>query len=340
MKKTIVIVLAMVLLPLYVYSQIVGGIVGGGSGGYAVDIEDGLIVNADINASAAIDATKVADGTVTSAEFQYIGGLTSDAQDQIDAQMTSAEHTTLQGAAYDTEAELKKLMSVSQSVSVANAAALTPTPGYKWLDVSLNCEDATTSIGTGGVTLVETGMITDAYIKISNTSTGADDGNVCTFAYVAGNVEWPGGSGLTISMEDGESMILHFEADRYKVIVNNTSTQWISGLASKTPVAGATASFAGTFTGANLYGGTYIATSDNGDLVLPVMAAGMNFTIVTKTAIEVVIDPNAADDTTVDGTDNAVGHALTNLSTAGDIAYLQYRDADGWLVTTNGWTLE
>ena len=50
----------------------------------ATSIEAGVIVNADINASAAISATKIADGTVTNAEFQYIGGLTSDAQTQID----------------------------------------------------------------------------------------------------------------------------------------------------------------------------------------------------------------------------------------------------------------
>jgi hypothetical protein len=50
-----------------------------------VSIEAGVIVDADVNASAAIDATKIANGTVTSTEFQYIGGLTSDAQTQIDA---------------------------------------------------------------------------------------------------------------------------------------------------------------------------------------------------------------------------------------------------------------
>ena len=46
---------------------------------------DGAIVNADINASAAIDATKIADGTVTSTEFQYINTLSSNAQTQINA---------------------------------------------------------------------------------------------------------------------------------------------------------------------------------------------------------------------------------------------------------------
>ena len=48
-------------------------------------IVDDSIVNADINSSAAIDATKIADGTVTSSEFQYINTLSSNAQTQIDA---------------------------------------------------------------------------------------------------------------------------------------------------------------------------------------------------------------------------------------------------------------
>jgi hypothetical protein len=51
----------------------------------SASIVDGAIVNADINASAAIDATKIADGSVTSAEFQYINTLSSNAQTQIDA---------------------------------------------------------------------------------------------------------------------------------------------------------------------------------------------------------------------------------------------------------------
>jgi len=42
------------------------------------------LANASIKAAAAIDATKIADGTVTSTEFQYINSLSSNAQDQID----------------------------------------------------------------------------------------------------------------------------------------------------------------------------------------------------------------------------------------------------------------
>lgn len=55
------------------------------STGNVTSIASGAILNADVNASAAIDATKIANGTVTNAEFQYIGGLTSDAQTQINA---------------------------------------------------------------------------------------------------------------------------------------------------------------------------------------------------------------------------------------------------------------
>ena len=39
------------------------------------DITDGAIVNADINASAAIDATKIHDGTISNTEFGYLNGV-------------------------------------------------------------------------------------------------------------------------------------------------------------------------------------------------------------------------------------------------------------------------
>ena len=51
-------------------------------------IGSGVVVNADVNASAAIDATKIADGSVTSAEFQYINTLSSNAQTQLDTKAT------------------------------------------------------------------------------------------------------------------------------------------------------------------------------------------------------------------------------------------------------------
>ena len=48
------------------------------------------IADSSIASNAAIDATKIADGSVTSAEFQYINTLSSNAQTQIDAKLNSA----------------------------------------------------------------------------------------------------------------------------------------------------------------------------------------------------------------------------------------------------------
>lgn len=48
------------------------------------------IDNADIKAGAAIDAAKIADGSVSSTEFQYLNGVTSPLQDQLDDKADAA----------------------------------------------------------------------------------------------------------------------------------------------------------------------------------------------------------------------------------------------------------
>ena len=107
-----------------------------------------------------------------------------------------------------------------------------------------------------------------------------------------------------------------------------------------TPITDSTADFAANFTGANLYGGTFVANADDGDLQLPAMLVNMNFCVITLGAIEVVADTNAADGYLMDGTTGVEGANITNLSAAGDIACFQYYTADDWLITTNGWTAE
>jgi len=57
-----------------------------GTGNSITNIED-----ANIKAAAAIDATKIADGSVTSAEFQYINTLSSNAQTQIDSKQATID---------------------------------------------------------------------------------------------------------------------------------------------------------------------------------------------------------------------------------------------------------
>lgn len=54
-----------------------------GTPSLVADIIAGSLVNADINASAAIDATKIHDGSVSNTEFGYLNGVTSDIQTQL-----------------------------------------------------------------------------------------------------------------------------------------------------------------------------------------------------------------------------------------------------------------
>mgnify|MGYP003117160349 FL=1 len=52
-------------------------------------IGTGVIVNADINTSAAIDATKIHDGTISNTEFGYLNNVSSNIQTQLDGKASS-----------------------------------------------------------------------------------------------------------------------------------------------------------------------------------------------------------------------------------------------------------
>jgi hypothetical protein len=71
-------------------------------------ILDDTILDADVAAAAAIDATKIADGTVTSTEFQYINTLSSNAQTQLTAKapLASPTFTTAVTTDYLTASEI------------------------------------------------------------------------------------------------------------------------------------------------------------------------------------------------------------------------------------------
>ena len=58
----------------------------------SANIVNGTIVNADINASAAIDATKIHDGSISNTEFGYLNGVTSAIQTQIDGKERAADY--------------------------------------------------------------------------------------------------------------------------------------------------------------------------------------------------------------------------------------------------------
>ncbi|WP_027087411.1 hypothetical protein [Cohnella panacarvi] len=81
----------------YVHPNHTGDVTSNGDGVTA--IAPGVIVNADINASAAIDATKIADGTVDNAEFGYLNGVTGPIQSQLDAKSAVSDYIRQPGYA-------------------------------------------------------------------------------------------------------------------------------------------------------------------------------------------------------------------------------------------------
>ena len=70
----------------------------------ADELAANAVVNDSIASGAAIDATKIADGSVTSAEFQYINTLSSNAQTQLDAKAALAAPALTGNATATTQA--------------------------------------------------------------------------------------------------------------------------------------------------------------------------------------------------------------------------------------------
>ncbi|MBP6128031.1 hypothetical protein, partial [Flavobacterium sp.] len=135
-------------------------------------VETAKIKNANVtNAKLAtgIDATKLADGSVTNTELQYIGTLASDAQTQIDALSTAGTTNTTAITAINTLDDGKIYLGNASNV----ATEVTPTG-----DVTIT-NAGVTAIGTSKVVtaMLATDAVTTAKITNGNVTTAklADD---------------------------------------------------------------------------------------------------------------------------------------------------------------------
>lgn len=96
-----------------------------------IDADDNTIsniANSEIKTAAGIDASKIADGSVSNTEFQYLDGVTSNIQDQID-NITGTEQTYHAGVfftATSTEASSGKIIDYTDILTAAGV----PTSGY------------------------------------------------------------------------------------------------------------------------------------------------------------------------------------------------------------------
>jgi len=122
--------------------------------------------------------------------------------------------------------------------------------------------------------------------------------------------------------------------------IDGSPDTWANGSYAMTPVIGDADVFDDNFTGANLFGGTFIVSAA-GSILLANPAAGNNFTIVLEDAVATIIEPLATgtDDTIVlNGTALTQGASIQS-STKGAICVFQYRAADSWMATCNGFVV-
>lgn len=236
--------------------------------------------------------------------------------------LTDATFTTKIGAAYDTEAELKALSPITQTASVDNAGALTATAGYKEVDIALTCVSDPSAI-----TVSETGAIANAVIRVTNVAA-----NTCTFAYAASNFEHKGGTGTSLTLETGDSFIAQFQTDRWRVLVNNSSTQYFASLQVPTktldPVVGDPDATTFTTAGVNLYGQRFVATAAGAYAHSGVIVSGENWAIESQAAAAVTITVNASDTYWLNGVSCTAGKGLTSDSSVDAFVACQYQAAN------------
>ena len=131
-------------------------------------IVDGSIVNADVNASAAIDATKIHDGTISNTEFGYLNGVSSNIQDQIDAKGASNANLTAIG----------DLAKTDGNIIVGN--------GSTW--VAENGATARTSLGLGTIATQAASSVSISGGSITGIGSPSSNTDVATKVYVDGLV--------------------------------------------------------------------------------------------------------------------------------------------------------
>jgi hypothetical protein len=136
------------------------------------------IVNADIKANAAIDATKIADGSVTSTEFQYINTLSSNAQTQLDGKQSIPVVTT--PGAYPYTATNNTI------ILVDTASARTVTLPAPTLNYCIIIKDAVGSAGTNNITVARNG--TEKIDGIAASRTLAS--NWGSWSFVSNGTDW------------------------------------------------------------------------------------------------------------------------------------------------------
>lgn len=157
-------------------------------------IGTGVIVNADVNTSAAIDATKIHDGTVSNTEFGYLNGVTSAIQTQMDTKITASSTDTLTNKTFDANGTGNSLSNVEvadlasgvldtdlSSVAATDTTLASAKAIKTYVDSQVTAQDLDFQADTGGALSIDL----DSETLTFTGGTGIDTsglGNAVTFA--------------------------------------------------------------------------------------------------------------------------------------------------------------
>jgi hypothetical protein len=161
-------------------------------------IADTTIVNDDVNASAAIDAIKIANGTVTSTEFQYINSLGSNAQTQITARLALAGGTMTGTIAADDQ-QITKPRLTDYSETVNAIGSITAGTNADLEDGNVQSVTMTANTFNFGITNALTSHSNSLTLIVTN-------GGLATVTWLSGAhdgggnaIQWAGGTAPTLT---------------------------------------------------------------------------------------------------------------------------------------------
>ena len=265
------------------------------------------------------DGTSVAIGALNLTSSGYIA-LGTDPADAGSIRLPNAGYIYSEADATGTDISVIGVDSGEVvQIGASGASGVTITPNTT-ITGDLTVTGSDISLGAAGVKLTGDG---DGALTILGLGDGSDED-------------------LTINLDDTANTAVVSSSTGVTKIdygsIGSATTGIVSG-GTQTPVIGDADDFDNNFTGANLYGGTYIVNAA-GTVVLPAVAAGMNFTIVLEGAVATPIDPDGtgtADTIYMNGLAAASDENITS-STRGAMCVFQYRAADTWMATCNGFT--
>lgn len=183
------------------------------------------IENADIKAGAAIDASKIADGSISNAEFQRLNGVSSDIQTQLDAKATSAalasheaDTTSIHGIA-----DTSILVTTTGIQTLTNKTLTAPALGTPASGVMTNVTGLPLTTGVTGTLPIGNGgtgqtTYTDGQLLIGNST-----GNTLTKATLTAGagISINNGNGSISISSTGASYNVTPQSTTYTAVVND-----------------------------------------------------------------------------------------------------------------------